>query len=144
MAMITQKATMVWQGNLRDGAGKVAVASGAFPEQTVTFKVRAEGGEAKTTPEELLAAAHAICYGMSLAHRLASNDAPAEALVVEAECSLDRVDGALKITTMELNVSGRPDGIDAAKFKELAEDAEANCPVSKALRGNVEIKLNLK
>lgn len=142
MPMITQKADLTWSGPLRDGSGKLNVASGAFPEQAVTFKVRAEGGKG-TTPEELLAAAHAICYGMSLAHRLAENGAPADALKVHAECSLDRVDGALKITTMVLNVSGKPDGIDDAKFEELAKDAEANCPVSKALRGNVDIQLKL-
>jgi osmotically inducible protein OsmC len=141
MVLMTQKAEVTWTGDLQSGSGRMRVASGAFPEQTVTFKARTEGGEAQTTPEELIAAAHATCYSMALSHRLVQNDTPPEELRVTAICSLDRVEGGLKITRMELLVDGRIPGVDGLDFNRLAVEAEQRCPVSNALRGNVEIEL---
>lgn len=142
MPMMQQKATVVWNGDLREGSGRLNVGSGAIPEQTVTFKVRTEGGAKQTTPEELLAAAHAICYSMSLSNRLSQNGTPPEQLEVEAVCSLDRVEGGLKIGPMQLNVTGNVAGLSAEDFANLAAEAEQKCPVSNAFRGNLDIELN--
>ena len=135
------KARSIWEGKVADGAGRVTVASGAFPEQEITLKRRTEGGTGTTSPEELIAAAHAACYSMALAAALTRNETPPGRLDVTAEVTLDRVEGGLKIMSSALSVRGAVDGIDAAKFQEIATTAEQNCPVSRALRGNVEITL---
>jgi osmotically inducible protein OsmC len=140
MAM-QRNASVTWRGKLTDGYGQLTVGTGAFPEQTVTFRGRTEDGQSQTSPEELLAAAHAICYSMALSHRLTQNETPPETLSVSAVCSLDRVDGGLKITRMELTASGDVPGVTAGDFVQLAREAEERCPVSNALRGNVEIAL---
>jgi osmotically inducible protein OsmC len=141
MPTMTQKSEVTWTGDLQSGAGRINVASGAFPEQTVTFGARTEGREQQTTPEELIAAAHATCYAMALTHRLAQNGTPHEELHVTAVCSLDRTDAGLKITKMELLVDGRVPGVQGLDFNRLAAEAEQRCPVSNALRGNVDIQL---
>jgi osmotically inducible protein OsmC len=139
--MMQRRAEVTWKGNLIEGAGKLRVGSNAFPEQDVTFSARTEKQEG-TTPEELIAAAHATCFAMAFSNTLKQAGNPPEQLDVEAIASLDRVEGALKITEMQLNVKGNVPGLDAAQFEDLAKTAEGRCPVSNALRGNVEIKLN--
>ena len=94
-----------------------------------------------TSPEELIAAAHATCYAMAFSNTLATNGGTPKRLEVSALCTLDRIEGALVITTMDLTVRGSVDGLDAAKFQELANMAKERCPVSKALKGNVQINL---
>ena len=141
MALNKDRATAVWEGKVAEGAGRVTVASGAFPEQEITLKRRTEGGSGTTSPEELIAAAHASCYAMALSAALTRNETPPGRLDVSAEVSLDRVDGGLKITSVALAVRGSVAGLDAAQFGEIAATAERNCPVSNALRGGVEISL---
>lgn len=141
MALNKERANAVWEGSVTEGGAQVAVASGAFPEQPVTLKRRTEGGKDTTSPEELIAAAHAACYSMALAAALSRNGTPPERLEVSAEVALDRIESGLKITGVELSVRGRVEGVDAEAFQELARTAEQNCPVSNALRGNVEITL---
>jgi osmotically inducible protein OsmC len=135
-----RRAEVTWTGNLQ-GSGKLRVGSGALPEQTVTFSARTEKQEG-TTPEELIAAAHATCFAMAFSNTLNGAGSPPERLEVSAVCTLDRVEGALKITTMELTVMGSVPGIDKGKLEELARTAEQRCPVSNALRTNVEIRLS--
>ena len=94
MALSKDRADAVWEGSVTDGGGRVTVASAAFPEQPITLKRRTEGGSGKTSPEELIAAAHAACYSMALAAALSRNETPPERLEVSAEVSLDRVEGA--------------------------------------------------
>ncbi len=141
MALNKDRANAVWEGSVAEGGGRVAVASGAFPEQPITLKRRTEGGRGTTSPEELIAAAHAACYSMALAAALSRNETPPERLEVSAEVSLDRVESGLKITGVELSVRGTVGGVDRGAFQELARAAEQNCPVSNALRGSVEIRL---
>jgi lipoyl-dependent peroxiredoxin len=141
MAMKENRAEIVWEGGLQDGQGRLDVASGAFPEQTMTFSARAEGAEKKTNPEELIAAAHATCFAMAFSNRLGQTGTPPQRLKVTAISSLDRVDGGLKITTMDLQVEGEVPGLAPDEFARLAQEAEEKCPVSNALRGNVEIRL---
>ena len=143
MPLAERTASIVWQGDLRTGSGQLTVASAAFPEQTMTFSARTEGADGKTSPEELIAAAHASCFAMAFSNLLATEGGAApDRLEVKAICALDRTPSGLKITTMALEVRGEVAGLDPARFEELARAAEQRCPVSNALRNNVEIRLH--
>ena len=140
--MAESRASAVWHGDLMSGDGKVSVASGAFPEQAVTWKARTERPDPKTSPEELIAAAHAACYAMAFSHTLAGAGHAPERLAVDAVCEFAPVEGGFAITRINLTVRGRVAGIDQAEFERLAEEGERGCPVSNALRNNVEITVN--
>ncbi len=139
--MAESRANAVWEGDLMGGSGKVSVASGAFPEQAVTWQARTHRPDTKTSPEELIAAAHAACYAMAFSHTLAEAGHTPEHVAVEAACEFGPVEGGFAITRINLTARGRVPGIDQAEFARLAEEGEHGCPVSNALRGNVEIGL---
>ena len=127
-----------WEGDLVSGTGTVALETGAAPVMNVTWKARSEDHGGLTSPEELIAAAHASCYSMALAgiltragHAPASLDTSATATFVVGE----------GITTMAITVRGDVPGMSEEDFLEAAEGAKENCPVSKALKGNVEVSL---
>jgi osmotically inducible protein OsmC len=107
MALAERKAEVVWQGNLTQGSGTVTPGSGAFGTLPVTWASRTEDPNGRTSPEELIASAHAACYAMAFSNTLNSAGTPPEELRVTATCALDRVDGKLKITTMRLDVHGK-------------------------------------
>jgi osmotically inducible protein OsmC len=136
--MADSRAHAVWEGDLEGGSGRVRVASGAFPEQAVTWAARTNRPDPKTSPEELIAAAHAACYAMALSNTLAGAGHTPERLTVDAVCHFTPGTG---ITRSDLSVSGRVAGLDQAGFERLAREGEQGCPVSNALRGNVEIGL---
>lgn len=140
--MRTSQATAVWEGKLRDGNGSFAAGSGAFKGQ-YTFGTRFESAKG-TNPEELIAAAHAACFSMALSGALEKAGTPPARLETRAACTIDTVDGGSKITRMELSVRGKVPGADAAGFRTAAEGAKENCPVSKALKGNMEITLDAR
>jgi osmotically inducible protein OsmC len=143
MALAERTAQVVWQGNLTQGSGVVSLnSSHATGDLPVTWASRTEEPGGKTSPEELIAAAHAACYAMAFSNTLNQNGTPPEQLNVSATLTLDRVDGAVKITVERLDVHGRVPGLDQAAFEQLAKTAEERCPVSNALRGNVEIRVN--
>lgn len=135
-------AEVIWEHDLIRGTGRVRFGTGALPETGITWASRTEQPSGKTSPEELLAAAHASCYAMALSATLAANRTPPTRLDVTGVCTFDRVGDKWKVTTMELTVKGVVSGIDNSKFEEIAKIAEAGCPISNALRNNVEIKLN--
>ncbi|HET8570161.1 MAG TPA: OsmC family peroxiredoxin [Candidatus Limnocylindria bacterium] len=136
---VTSRARATWTGDLASGSGSVSgTSSKRFTDVPVTWKARTEGA-AGSTPEELLAAAHASCFAMAFSARLAKAGAPPERLEVEAAVTFDNAGGGWGVTTSELTVRGAAKGVDAAKFRELAEDAKENCPISKALKGNVRL-----
>lgn len=137
---ITSTATAVWNGVLKSGNGVYEAASGAF-QGAYTFATRFEGARG-TNPEELIAAAHAACLSMALSAGLEKAGTPATRITTTAACTMDRVDGASKITTMHLTVRGQVDGIDNDAFVQAAEGAKQNCPVSQALAGNVAFELD--
>ena len=142
MPLQQRQAQVVWNGDLK-GNGTITVGSGALGELPVTFSARTENADGKTSPEELIAAAHATCFAMVLSNMLAKAGTPPERLDVQATCSLDRKpEGGLIITSMQLDVTGRVPGLDQTRFEELAREGEKGCPVSNALRNNVDIKLN--
>lgn len=135
-------ATAVWKGNLKQGTGTIDTQSGAFPAQPYSFKARFEdeSGKTGTNPEELIAAAHAGCFAMQLSHFLAEAGTPAEKLEAKAVVTLVPGTG---ITGSALTLVGVVPGIDEAKFKELADKAKAECPVSKAL-GAIDVTLDAR
>jgi len=136
--MATEKhAEVTWRGNLATGRGTVeSVGSGAFGPLAVSWPARTgeEGG--MTSPEELIAAAHAACFSMALSNGLDERDTPPESLAVSATVTFVPGTG---ITRSALDVIGNVPGIDDAAFREAAEQAKENCPVSKAMQGNVEM-----
>lgn len=129
---VESKADATWHGDLIAGNGTVRVASGAFGEQALTWRARAESREAGTSPEELIAAAHAGCFAMALSYGLAQAGHVPERLETSARVGFQPGDG---ITGIHLTVRGRVPGMDAAAFEAAAEEAKATCPVSKALAG---------
>lgn len=144
MAQAERRAEVVWDGDLMRGSGRLNLASsGALSESAVTWASRTEQADGRTSPEELLAGAHASCYAMAFAATLARAGSPPEQLRVSAVCTLDRrPEGGFKVTSMTLTVRGRVPGIDDARFREIAAQAEQGCPISNALRGNVEITVD--
>lgn len=143
MALQQRQASVFWIGDI-NGKGTVTVGSGALPPFPVDFAARTEAPGGKTSPEELIAAAHATCYAMAFSNALAKAGNPPERLNIQATCSLDRTEAGLKITSMDLDVRGRVAGLDQARFQELATLAEQACPVSNALRNNVHVTVKAK
>jgi osmotically inducible protein OsmC len=139
-----RSATAVWEHDLLKGKGQVKGASGALPELPVSWAARTEAPGGKTSPEELLAAAHAACYSMALSAGLSRKQKPPERLTITATCTFDKVGEAWKVTTMELDVVGVVPGITPAEFAEAAEAAKTGCPISGALKGNVDIRLKAR
>lgn len=139
MATVERNARVVWEGDLK-GSGNVTGGSGALNELPVTFASRVESPDGKTSPEEMIAAAHATCYAMAFSNVLSEKGSAPERLTVSASCYLD--DGQLKITAVDLDVRGQVSGMDQSGFERAANEAEQACPVSNALRGNVEIRVN--
>ena len=135
---------VVWEKDLLSGRGSVKMGSGALPEFPVTWASRTEEPGGKTSPEELLAAAHASCYAMALSATLARRRTPPEQLNVTAQCTFDKVGDGFKVTTMELTVHGRVHGLEQPVFQEVAQAAEKSCPISNAIRNNVEIRLTAR
>lgn len=142
MPVAQRKAHVVWEGNLTEGRGHVKLGSGGLPEFPVSWNARTVSSDGMTSPEELLAAADASCFSMQFSSLLNKAGAPPQRLDVTATCTLDRVDGVLKVTTMEIDVTGRADGLDESEFVRLAKEAGQGCPISGALRNSVEISVN--
>ncbi|HLX34853.1 MAG TPA: OsmC family peroxiredoxin [Candidatus Limnocylindrales bacterium] len=135
-------AMATWAGDLVNGAGTIDyVSSGAFARMPVTWASRTSAHNGKTSPEELLAAAHAACFSMAFSSRLAKNGTPATTLTVKVEITFDNSGGGWKVAKSHIAVRGSVPGIEAATFAELAEDAKENCPISAAIKGNVELEV---
>jgi lipoyl-dependent peroxiredoxin len=137
MAAIS-RADAVWEGDLTNGKGRVKVASGTFSEFPVTWSERADRTHGGTSPEELLAAAHAACYSMALSNGLAKAGHHPERLNTTAEVEFVPGKGIVSST---ITVRGHIHGLSAADFQKLAAEAKDGCPVSQALKGNVQLNL---
>ncbi len=137
-------AEAVWEHDLAHGHGKVKGTSGALGEVAVSWAARTEAPGGKTSPEELLAAAHASCFSMALSAGLGRLGHPPERLDVRATATFDKVGDAWKVTTMELHVVGKVPGISAEEFTNAAKAAGQGCPISGALKGNVVISVDSK
>ncbi|MEV4333001.1 OsmC family peroxiredoxin [Streptomyces sp. NPDC049597] len=129
----TRQAHTVWEGSLLDGKGVVSLDSSGVGEYPVTWAARAEApASGRTSPEELIAAAHSSCFSMALSHALAGAGTPPARLETKADVTFQPGEG---ITGIHLTVVGTVPGLDEAAFAKAAEDAKANCPVSQALTG---------
>ena len=142
--MTTRTATATWNGSLLEGSGSItSFESGAIGTLPVSWPRRSESHDGSTSPEELLAAAHASCFAMALSGGLARNNTPATKLDVSATVTFEKVEAGWRVTKSALTLKGDVAGLDAAKFAELAEAAKGGCPISAALAGNVEITLSI-
>lgn len=131
---ITRRSRASWQGTDAEGGGRIALGSGAF-DGPYTLRTRVEEVERATNPEELIAAAEAACFTMSLANKLTEAGHPPRDLRTDASLRLEQQDGGFSITRIDLETVGEVDGVTAERFAELAEEAKLTCPVSKALAG---------
>jgi osmotically inducible protein OsmC len=141
MPVALREADVIWEGPLASGTGTLTTGSHALDELAVTWASRTERPDGKTSPEELIAAAHASCFAMALALLLDAHQTPPERMAVNAACTLDEVEGAPRITTVELTVRAQVPGLDAGVVERMVGQAADLCPVSNALRGNVTIKV---
>ena len=141
--MAERKAAVRWEGNLLQGEGLITeVGSGALAKLPISWSARTETPGGKTSPEELLAAAQAACFAMALSGALTRAGHPPQAVDVAATCTFDKKpEGGWKVATMQIEVHGHVPGIDAAAFERIAAETGLNCPISGALRGNVEIRV---
>ena len=142
MADAQRTAEAVWEGSLAQGTGAVTLtSSGAAGPLPVTWASRTARSEGKTSPEELVAAAHASCYCMALSHILGEAGTPPERLEASATVTFAQVEGGFKVASSALKVKGTVPGIDAAAFRDAANKAKDGCPISGALKGNVELSV---
>jgi lipoyl-dependent peroxiredoxin len=131
---LTRTAQASWLGAYPDGGGRISVGSGAF-EGPFTLKARVEDVERATNPEELIGAANAGCYTMSLANMLTERGHPPDRLETTAKVRLEQTDAGIRVTLIDLSTSGTVPGLDQETFSSLAEEAKATCPISRALAG---------
>jgi osmotically inducible protein OsmC len=139
MAELVSTANAVWHGGLADGSGTVTFASGATGPLPVSWASRTEAANGKTSPEELIGAAHAACYSMALSHELAGAGGTPKELNVTAKVTFVAGSG---IAGVALTVSGHADGLDADGFRKAAEAAKEGCPVSQALAVPITLTVN--
>jgi osmotically inducible protein OsmC len=143
-AQSVHEAQAQWEGGLTDGSGRITgSSSGQLAETPMTWNARTGGDNSLTSPEELLAAAHAACFSMALAYELQGRNAAPRKLDVTAAVGFDpKVGGGMQVSFSELSVKGDVPGISAEDFQEAVEQASQGCPISQALKGNVEITAN--
>ncbi|KRA22430.1 peroxiredoxin [Microbacterium sp. Root61] len=134
---VTSEATSHWKGSLTEGSGTVALNSSGLGTFDINWKARSEGSTSVTTPEELIAAAHASCFSMAFSHALAENGTPPQSVDTTASVTFKPGTG---ITGSHLNVNAVIPGLSQEDFERIAADAKTNCPVSQALAG-IEITL---
>lgn len=139
MATFARHADVEWNGTLMEGSGKVNAGTAAF-NLPVTFPSRIGEGDGKTTPEEMLAASHAVCYAMGLAATIGRQGGKARRVRVTATVTADKGEAGIKIVSSHIKASAEGlEGVDRAKFNEIAKLAEQRCPISNAIRGSVNI-----
>ena len=135
------RATATWEGDLFTGSGTASLGTGLATDLPVSWPSRTEAANGKTSPEELIAAAHAACYSMAFANGLSGRGFPPARLDTGAEATFEKMEPGWRLTKMALSVRGNVPGISADEFQEAAAAAKDGCPVSNALKGNVEITI---
>jgi len=145
MQATDRQAHAVWEGDLLGGKGEVELVSSSAGRFPVTWASRVEQPAGRTSPEELVAAAHASCYAMAFSNVLAKAGNTADRLHVTATVTVGpKQGGGIEVTSSRLEVTGQVPGLDQARFQELAEEGERGCPISNTLRGNLEITVAAK
>jgi osmotically inducible protein OsmC len=138
----TRRAESTWSGDLTSGSGTIqTVTSGAFSGLPVTWASRTESHDGRTSPEELLAAAHAACFSMALSGALGRAGTPPDRLDVSADVTFDKLEAGWRVVTSHLTVRGAVPGMTQESFASAAETAKDGCPISHALKGNVEMSV---
>ena len=141
MAAIRQ-ADVIWDGDLLSGKGAVSAStSQAFTALPVTWASRTESADGRTSPEELVAAAHSSCFAMALSFDLGQAGTPPQRLEVSTTVTFEEVEGGWRVVSSALKVRGRVQGIDNAVFRQAADAAKDGCPISQALKGNVALSV---
>ena len=141
MISAERRAQVTWSGTLAAGNGRLRLTSGAAPEMPVTWASRTARSEGKTSPEELIAGAHASCFAMAFSGGLTEAGTPPNSLDVTATVTFAQTDAGFHVESSRLEVKGVVPGLDQAAFAAAAEAARDGCPVSQALRGNVEVSV---
>ncbi len=142
MATAERRAEIYWEGRLDEGAGGFMLGDWMVGEPPVTWESRIGSEGNNASPEELMAAAQASCFSMALSSVLEEDGTPPEKMNISTLCTLDEVDGKFRITAIDLDVRGRVPGLDAEGFRSVVERADQICPVTNALRGNVDVRVN--
>ena len=138
-----RRADVIWSGSLQAGSGTVsASSSAAFTDLPVTWASRTETADGRTSPEELVAAAHASCFAMAFSGALARAGTPPDRLTVSAEVTFDKVEAGWRVVSSALTVVGVVPGMFAPDFRVAAEAAKDGCPISQALKGNVTLSVD--
>lgn len=139
---VVSRAAVVWEGDLMSGKGAVsATGSQAFKDLPVSWASRTEAPNGRTSPEELVASAHASCFAMAFSAGLARNKTPPTRLEVACAVTFDKADAGWRIKSSALEVKGAVAGLDQAGFEAAAQAAKDGCPISQALKGNVELSV---
>jgi osmotically inducible protein OsmC len=143
MPTLVSRAEATWSGNLVEGRGQVSSAtSDAFTDLPITWSARTEDHAGLTSPEELLAAAHAACFSMAFSSNLTKAGTPPTRLDVSAEVTFEKLDGGWTVVASALTVKGSVPGISAADFASIAEAAKDGCPISRALSPDIALSVN--
>jgi lipoyl-dependent peroxiredoxin len=141
--MLKRKASAVWNGNLKEGKGRISTASGVLSDTQYSFSTRFEEGVG-TNPEELIAAAHAGCFSMALSGQLTNAGHPPESVNTTATVKMEKTDAGFTVTGVHLEVVARVPGIDQAGFDTAANNAKAGCPISRLLKAEITMDARLE
>ena len=141
---MASKASAVWTGSLKEGKGVISTATGVLSNANYSFATRFEGADSGTTPEELIAAAHASCYSMALGATLGGEGFTPEKIETHAAVTLAKVEGGFAVTKIALTTTASVPGVSEEAFQKAAAGAKAGCPISKLFANNTEIVLDAK
>ena len=141
---MASKASAVWTGSLKEGKGTISTATGVLSDANYSFATRFEGADSGTTPEELIAAAHASCYSMALGATLGGEGFTPEKIETHAAVTLAKVEGGFAITKIALTTKASVPGVSEEAFAKAAAGAKAGCPISKLFANNTDIELDAK
>jgi osmotically inducible protein OsmC len=141
---MASKASAVWTGSLKEGKGVISTATGVLSNANYSFATRFEGADSGTTPEELIAAAHASCYSMALGATLGGEGFTPEKIETHAAVTLGKVEGGFAVTKIALTTTASVPGVSEEAFQKAAAGAKAGCPISKLFANNTEITLDAK
>jgi lipoyl-dependent peroxiredoxin len=141
---MASKASAVWTGSLKEGKGTISTATGVLKNANYSFATRFEGAESGTTPEEMIAAAHASCFSMALGAQLGNSGLTPERIETQAAVTLAKTDGGFAVTKIALTTTAKVPGASQEQFNEAAQNAKSGCPISKLFANNTQIELDAK
>lgn len=141
---MASKASAVWTGSLKEGKGTISTATGVLKDANYSFATRFEGAATGTTPEELIAAAHASCFSMALGAQLGNDGLTPERIETHAAVTLAKTDAGFAVTKIALTTTAKVPGASQEQFDKAAANAKTGCPISKLFANNTQIELDAK